>query len=499
MRSWPKLYYLLLALALISILTGCELARDSSEVSDMNPVEALPPTLAPLGSEETILASEATPVPTVLSVQATATPAAAASSAETTPIELAAPPAQPVEASGEGGPVAEDSAVAEAPAAEESAPAAEAEAPAQSIVVDAAAPEALPEGGPIAANPPFSDTNPVIPAASAGGNYIVQAGDTLFSISQRYGTSVEAIVAANGLTSDIVQIGQTLNIPAGDPYAVPDDSGYAPEPMPYAPGGPAGTYIVTPSDTLFSIAMRYGTSVEAIASANNIAYPYIIYEGQPLIIPGYDGAMPAPGYNPNQGYPQQPPTDGYYQQPPVEGYYQQPGQGYPQQPSQDGYYQQPGQGYTQPPTDGYYQQPPVEGYYQQPGQGYPQQPPQDGYYQQPGQGYTQPPTDGYYQQPPVEGYYQQPGQGYPQQPSQDGYYQQPGQGYSQPGQDGNAYPSPGYGVPMQPGGAGTHTVAAGETLYSIARRYGVPAEAIAAANGLSNPNQLFVGQVLYLP
>jgi LysM repeat protein len=458
MRSWPKLYYLLLALALISVLTGCELARDSSEVSDMSPVEALPPTLAPLGSEETILASEATPVPTVLGVQATATPAAAASGAETTPIELVAPPAQPVEASGEVEPVAEDSAVAQAPAAEEIAPAAEAEVPSQSIVVDAAAPEELPEGGPIAANPPFSDTNPVIPAASSGGNYIVQAGDTLFSISQRYGTSVEAIVAANGLTSDLVQIGQTLNIPGGDTYAVPGgDSGYAPGPMPYAPGGPAGAYIVTPSDTLFSIAMRYGTSVEAIASANNIAYPYIIYEGQPLIIPGYDGAMPAPGYDPNQGYPQQPPTDGYYQQPPVDGYYQQPGQGYPQQPSQDGYYQQPGQGYAQPPTDGYYQQ------------------------------------------PPVDGYYQQPGQGYPQQPSQDGYYQQPGQGYPQPGQDGNAYPSPGYGVPMQPGGAGTHTVAAGETLYSIARRYGVSAEAIAAANGLSNPNQLFVGQVLYLP
>jgi LysM repeat protein len=73
----------------------------------------------------------------------------------------------------------------------------------------------------------------------------------------------------------------------------------------------------------------------------------------------------------------------------------------------------------------------------------------------------------------------------------DGYYQQPDQSYVQPGQDGTYYPAP--------GGAGTHTVAAGETLYSIARRYGIPAEAIAGANGLGNPNQLFVGQVLYLP
>ncbi|NJN98508.1 MAG: LysM peptidoglycan-binding domain-containing protein [Anaerolineales bacterium] len=248
MRSWPKFHYFLLALALISVLTGCELARDSSEVSDMSPVEALPPTLAPLGSENTTLASEATAVPTVLSVQATATPAAAASGVETTPIELVAPTTQPVEASQEAEPVAEDSAVAAALAAEDSAPAGEAEAPSQSIVVDAAAPQDLPEGGPIATNPPYSDTNPVIPAASSGGNYIVQAGDTLFSISQRYGTSVEAIVAANALTSDMVQIGQSLNIPGGDPYAAPGgESGYAPGPMPYAPGGPAALILLPPA------------------------------------------------------------------------------------------------------------------------------------------------------------------------------------------------------------------------------------------------------------
>ncbi|GIK36275.1 MAG: hypothetical protein BroJett011_01080 [Chloroflexota bacterium] len=470
MTSSSKPLYFLLVLALIFVLTGCELARDNSEVSDMSPLEALPPTLAPLGAQDSALVSEATAVPTVLSVQATMTPAAvAANEAKAEPIELVAPTAQPPSAAVE--PKADESEAAAAPAAEASAP--EAEAPEQSIVVDATTPEQLPEEGPIAANPPFSDTNPVIPAASPGGTYTVQAGDTLFSISQRYGTSIEAIAAANGLTSDLVQIGQALTIPDGsETYPAPyGDNSYAPAPVPAVPSGPGNVYIVTPSDTLFSIAMRFGSSVEAIASANNIVYPYIIREGQPLIIPGNDGSfpvMPPNGYAPDQGYPQQPPMDGYYQQ---------PGQGYPQQPPMDGYYQQPDQGY--------YQQPPMDGYYQQPDQGYYQQPPVDGYYQQPGQGYPQQPPDGYYQQP---------GQGYAQPPT-DGYYQQPGQGYTQPGQEDSYYPAPG----AMPGGAGTHTVAAGETLYSIARRYGVPAEAIAAANGLANPNQLFVGQVLYLP
>jgi LysM repeat protein len=470
MISSSKPHYFLLILALIFVLTGCELARDNSEVSDMSPLEALPPTLAPLGAQDSSLVSEATAVPTVLSVQATMTPAAlAANEAKPEPIELVAPTAQPPSASTE--PVADNSEAAEVPAAEASAP--EAEAPGQSIVVDATTPEQLPEEGPIAANPPASNTNPIIPAASSGGTYTVQAGDTLFSISQRYGTSVEAIAAANGLTSDLVRIGQALTIPDGsDTYPAPNaDNGYAPAPVPVVPSGPGGVYVVTPRDTLFGIAMRYGTSVEAIASANNIVYPYIIHEGQPLIIPGNDGSfpvLPPNDYAPDQGYPQQPPMDGYYQQ---------PDQGYYQQPPLDGYYQQPDQGYyEQPPLDGYYQQPPVDGYYQQPDQGY---------YQQPGQGYPQ---------QPIDGYYQEPGQGYAQPPT-GGYYQQPDQGYPQPGQDDSYYPAPG----NMPGGAGTHTVAAGETLYSIARRYGVSAEAIATANGLANPNQLFVGQVIYLP
>ena len=46
---------------------------------------------------------------------------------------------------------------------------------------------------------------------------------------------------------------------------------------------------------------------------------------------------------------------------------------------------------------------------------------------------------------------------------------------------------------------GTHTVGPGETLYSIATRYGTTAQAIAQANGITNPNQIYVGQVLYLP
>jgi len=44
-----------------------------------------------------------------------------------------------------------------------------------------------------------------------------------------------------------------------------------------------------------------------------------------------------------------------------------------------------------------------------------------------------------------------------------------------------------------------HWVARGETLFSIGRHYGVNPWAIASANGLANPNRIYVGQRLYIP
>ncbi len=45
----------------------------------------------------------------------------------------------------------------------------------------------------------------------------------------------------------------------------------------------------------------------------------------------------------------------------------------------------------------------------------------------------------------------------------------------------------------------THIVQRGETLYSIARKYGITPESLAQANGLTDPNRLVVGQVLVIP
>jgi LysM domain-containing protein len=65
-----------------------------------------------------------------------------------------------------------------------------------------------PSGSPIA-----SPTGPASTPAPTPVTYIVQSGDTLNLIAQRFGTTAQAIRDANGLTSDIIQVGQVLIIP----------------------------------------------------------------------------------------------------------------------------------------------------------------------------------------------------------------------------------------------------------------------------------------------
>lgn len=118
--------------------------------------------------------------------------------------------------------------------------------------------------------------------------YVVQPGDTLAEIALRFGTSVDALVAANGIADPrLIVPGQKLIIPAAGPT-----------PQPTA--GPQ-TYVVQPGDTLAAIAQRFGTTVQALVSANSIADPALISVGQKLVIPAGTG-QPAPVSQPQPTY-----------------------------------------------------------------------------------------------------------------------------------------------------------------------------------------------------
>lgn len=91
--------------------------------------------------------------------------------------------------------------------------------------------------------------------------YTVKKGDNLYSIANKYNTTVDEIKKLNNLTSNIIQINQILKIP----------NNYI-------------TYVVKKGDTLYSIAKKYNTTVANIKKLNNLSTT-ILQINQELLIP----------------------------------------------------------------------------------------------------------------------------------------------------------------------------------------------------------------------
>ena len=95
--------------------------------------------------------------------------------------------------------------------------------------------------------------------------YTVQRGDSLYSISQKFDTTVNALKEANNLTSNILSVGQILRIPS-----VEESS-------------PGVTYTVQRGDSLYSIAREFNTTVDEIKNLNNLT-SNLLTIGQILIV-----------------------------------------------------------------------------------------------------------------------------------------------------------------------------------------------------------------------
>jgi LysM repeat protein len=129
-----------------------------------------------------------------------------------------------------------------------------------------------------------ASASPAVASAVSTTTYTVRSGDTLGSIAARYGTTVSAIASANGISDpNLIFPGQVLTIPGG---SAPSSGGST------ATSG--STYTVQAGDTLGSIAARFATTVAALASANDISDPNLIYVGQVLSLSGSGGGTPAP-------------------------------------------------------------------------------------------------------------------------------------------------------------------------------------------------------------
>lgn len=104
--------------------------------------------------------------------------------------------------------------------------------------------------------------------------YTVQSGDSLYKIANQFGVTVNDIISSNNLNSTVLQIGQILTIPtAGETIPTPpqEESDYF-------------NYTVKSGDSLYQIANRYNTTVDAIKNINNLTSNNLSI-GQTLKIP----------------------------------------------------------------------------------------------------------------------------------------------------------------------------------------------------------------------
>lgn len=115
--------------------------------------------------------------------------------------------------------------------------------------------------------------NSGITSPSIDLTYTVVPGDTLYSIALRYNTTPNAIINLNNLTSDMLLVGQILKIPS-DPESTGDSVDIV----------DTKNYIVRPGDSLYGISKRYNVSVDELKNANNLT-DNVLSVGQILIIP----------------------------------------------------------------------------------------------------------------------------------------------------------------------------------------------------------------------
>ena len=93
--------------------------------------------------------------------------------------------------------------------------------------------------------------------------YVVQSGDSLYSIARKFNTTVDELKSLNNLTSNLLQINQVLKIPSSSDIPT--------------------TYTVVAGDNLYSIARKFNTTVDNLKTLNNLT-SNLLNIGQKLII-----------------------------------------------------------------------------------------------------------------------------------------------------------------------------------------------------------------------
>lgn len=124
---------------------------------------------------------------------------------------------------------------------------------------------------------------PVVPQVKY---HTVQPGETAWDIANEYGVTLEALVAANELADpNRLEPGQQLVIPEADDTIPEESSPTEPSSEGQGIGSSQQTHTVAAGDSLWSIAAQYDTTVDEIATLNDLDPEGILTLGQELLIP----------------------------------------------------------------------------------------------------------------------------------------------------------------------------------------------------------------------
>jgi len=108
--------------------------------------------------------------------------------------------------------------------------------------------------------------------------HVVRSGDTIWSMSRHYGTSVSMIEQHNpGITDRYLRIGETVVIPAFNEVSTP--------PRPAAAQNFSGTHVVQSGESFWAISRLYGIDPQVLAEANGMQLNQILHEGRTLRVP----------------------------------------------------------------------------------------------------------------------------------------------------------------------------------------------------------------------
>ena len=125
---------------------------------------------------------------------------------------------------------------------------------------------------------PTETRQPTPTILAAPLRHVVKSGDTVAAIAEKYGSTIKDIIQANGLGADgRLNVGRELVIPLAGPTG-----GLGPT---ATPSGGSLVYTVQSGDTISDIALKYGSQIDWILSANKMKPTDFLRIGQSLTIP----------------------------------------------------------------------------------------------------------------------------------------------------------------------------------------------------------------------